>query len=234
MREYSQFAISDTHARGLRRESDRRVASRLATYRLSRKPDRFGPRVRSTHEALFSTLGPERVVLIERTKKLAMWAYCELNATGLYQLRGESVQRRDGGLATDVQNYPLLATPHFYERVIQGFKFEGHTLITTLIDVVRLLIAQVGWADGAPSDQWPTWDRHGNAWFALEYGLAAGDIPAYGEVVLRTIMPTASLHSARRADWESMRESGNLVSVLEPLPTNGYNPAVFNTRRTHT
>jgi hypothetical protein len=24
------------------------------------------------------------------------------------------------------------------------------------------------------------------------------------------------------------------VSVLEPLPTNGYNPAVFNTRRTHT
>ena len=127
-----------------------------------------------------------------------------------------------------------MATPHFYERVIQGFKFEGHTLITTLIDVVRLLIAQVGWADGAPSDQWPTWDRHGNAWFALEYGLAAGDIPAYGEVVLRTIMPTASLHSARRADWESMRESGNLVSVLEPLPTNGYNPAVFNTGRTHT
>jgi hypothetical protein len=76
MLDYSQFAISDTHARGLRRESDRRVASRLATYRLSRKPDRFGPRVRSTHEALFSTLGPERVVLIERTKKLAMWAYC--------------------------------------------------------------------------------------------------------------------------------------------------------------
>jgi hypothetical protein len=96
------------------------------------------------------------------------------------------------------------------------------------------LIAQVGWAEDVPSDQWPTWERHGNAWFALEYGLAAGDIPAYGEVVLRTIMPTASLHSARRADWESMRESGNLVSVLEPLTTNGYNPAVFNTRRTPT
>jgi hypothetical protein len=53
---------------------------------------------------------------------------------------------------------------------------------------------------------------------ALEYGLAAGDIPEYGEVVLRTIMPVASLHPAPLAVWEEMRASGRHVSVSTTRP----------------
>jgi hypothetical protein len=216
MFDYRQFAISDGHARGLRRESDRCIAERMASYKLARRPTRFGPRVRSIHESLLATLGPERVTLIESNKKRAMWAYCELDDTGLYRLRGESLERRGGQLINDVQNYPLIGTAHFYERLIQGFKFEGHTLITTMIDVVRLLLSEVGWVDEAPPEEWPWWGNCGSAWFALDYGLAAGDIPRFGDVVLRTIMPANSLNTVRRTDWETMRESGRLVSVLQP------------------
>jgi len=63
--------------------------------------------------------------------------------------------------------------------------------------LVRLLVDKVGIDDSKAVEQWLTWRRHGNAWFALEYGLVAGDIPRYGKVVLCTIIPLASLHSAR-------------------------------------
>ncbi|MFM7433329.1 MAG: hypothetical protein ACKO3O_07515, partial [Gammaproteobacteria bacterium] len=115
-------------------------------------------------------------------------------------------------------DFPLLATAHFYERLIQGLRFEGHTLITTFVDVARLLIEEVGIDDTKTDERWPTWQRYGNAWFALEYGLVAGDIPRYGEVVLRTIMPLASLHAARFSEWQAMRAAGRLVSVSSPQP----------------
>jgi hypothetical protein len=217
MLDYRQFAISDGHARGLRRESDRCIAERIATYKLLRQPTRFGPRVRTIHESLLATLGPERVMLIESTKKRAMWAYCEIDAEGRYRLRGESLEKRTGRLVNDVQQYPLIGTAHFYERLIQGFKFEGHTLITTMIDVIRMLLAEVGWVEETPVDEWPLWGNCGSAWFALDYGLAAGDIPRFGDVVLRTIIPANSLNTVRRADWESMRRRGQFVSVLHPL-----------------
>lgn len=168
------------------------------------------------HELLFGTLGPSRVMMVERTKKYAMWTCCELNAEGLYQLRGEALRKRDSEVLDESFEFPLLATPHFFERLIQGLRFEGHTLITTMIDVVRLLIDEVGIDENASEDCWPTWQRHGNAWFALEYGLAAGDIPRHGEVVLRTIIPAASLHPARRESWETMRSQGQHVSVSAP------------------
>ena len=218
MIELPNLAISDRHARGLRRHIERRIRDRQQSLKVERNPRKFGPRVRMVHDLLVSALGPGRVMMIEDTKKLAMWTCCELNDAGMYHLRGESLRKRSGDVLSEVQEYPLIATPHFFERLIQGFRLEGHTLITTMIDVIRLLMDQVGIDDTASEAQWPTWRRHGNAWFALEYGMAAGDIPEYGEVVLRTIMPVASLHPARLAFWEEMRASGRHVSVSTTLP----------------
>jgi hypothetical protein len=208
-----QFAISDRHARGLRRHIERRIRDRQQNLKVSRNPQKFGPRVRMVHDLLVAALGPGRVMMVEDSKKLAMWTCCELNADGMYQLRGESLRKRSGDILSEVQEYPLLATPHFFERLIQGFRLEGHTLITTMIDVIRLLMDEVGIDETASEGRWPTWRVHGNAWFALEYGLAAGDVPQYGEVVLRTIIPVASLHPARREAWEAMRSAGRPVSV---------------------
>lgn len=205
--------ISDRHARGLRRDLERQIRDRRSRYRLERRPRKFGPRVRMVHEFLFGTLGHGRVMMLEGNRKFAMWTCCELNPNGMYQLRGEALRKRPGEIINESYDFPLLATPHFFERLMQGLRYEGHTLITTMIDVVRLLIEEVGIDDRAPTDRWPSWQRSGNAWFALEYGLAAGDIPRHGDVVLRTIMPSMSLHSRRRADWEAMRASGQYVSV---------------------
>ena len=165
------------------------------------------------HEFLFDTLGHSRVMMIEGTRKFAMWGYCELNEHGVYQLHGHALKKRTSRVTSERYDFPLVATPHFFERLIQGLRFEGHTLITTMIDVVRLLIDQVGIDESAPPDQWPKWQRSGSAWFALDYGLAAGDIPNHGDVVLRTIIPAASLHPGRREDWEAMRASGRQVSI---------------------
>lgn len=205
--------ISDRHARGLRRDLERRIHDRRKHYRLERRPRKFGPRVRIVHEFLFDTLGHSRVMMIEGTRKFAMWGYCELNADGVYQLRGQALRKRTGEILSESYDFPLLATPHFFERLMQGLRFEGHTLITTMIDVVRLMIDQVGIDETAAPDQWPTWQRSGSAWFALDYGLAAGDIPNHGDVVLRTIIPATSLHSGRREEWETMLASGACVSI---------------------
>jgi len=219
MLDLPNHAISDRHARGLRRYSERRIRDRQENYRLDRRPRKFGPRVRMVHELLYGTLGPGRVMLLERNKRFAMWTICDLNDAGVYQLRGEILRKRDGEVIEETHQFPLLATPHFYERLIQGFRYEGHTLITTMVDVVRMLINEVGIDETAPAEHWPAWQRCGNIWFALEYGLAAGDLPRFGEVVLRTIMPTASLHSSRLEDWQSMRDSGRFVSVSTPAGT---------------
>lgn len=205
--------ISDRHACGLRRDLERRIRDRRARYKPERRPRKFGPRVRMVHEFLFDTLGHSRVMMIEGTRKFAMWGYCELNEHGVYQLQGHALKKRTSGVTSERYDFPLVATPHFFERLIQGLRFEGHTLITTMIDVVRLLIDQVGIDESAPPDQWPKWQRSGSAWFALDYGLAAGDIPDHGDVVLRTIIPAAGLHPGRREDWEAMRTSGQQVSI---------------------
>jgi|GEM_PF-2372253 len=60
---------------------------------------------------------------------------------------------------------------------------------------------------------------YSSAWFALDYGLAAGDIPNHGDVVLRTIIPTAGLHPGRREDWEAMRAAGQHVSISRLSPS---------------
>lgn len=222
MLELPSHAISDRHARGLRRDSERRIRDRRASYRLDRRPRKFGPRVRMVHELLYGTLGPGRVMLLESNKRFAMWTVCDLNPSGVYQLRGEVLRKRDGEVIEETHEFPVVATPHFYERLIQGFRYEGHTLITTMIEIVRLLMDEVGIDESAPEDRWPTWNRCGNAWFALDYGLAAGDIPRYGEVVLRTIMPVASLHRSRLEDWQAMRDAGRFVSVSAPwTPASG-------------
>lgn len=218
MLDLPNLAISDRHARGLRRDLERRIRDRRLSYRLERCPRKFGPRVRMVHELLYSTLGHERAMMIEGNKKFAMWVCSELNADGLYQLRGEALRKRNGEVLDESYDFPLLATPHFFERLIQGLRFEGHTLITTMVDVVRLMIDEVGIDEAASEEHWPTWQRHGNAWFALDYGMIAGDIPRYGEVVLRTIMPLGSLHSARYEEWETMRATGRHVSVSSPQP----------------
>lgn len=209
-------AISDRHARGLRRDLERRIRDRRSQYQAARRPLKFGPRVRMVHEFLFGTLGHGRVMMVEGNRRFAMWTCCDLNAHGMYQLRGEILRRRHHEVVNETRDFPLLATPHFFERLMQGLRYEGHTLITTLVDVVRLLVDEVGIDETAAADPWPAWRRYGNAWFALEYGLVAGDIPRFGDVVLRTIIPTGGLHTRRRQDWEAMRASGRLVSVCEP------------------
>ncbi|MFM7396346.1 MAG: hypothetical protein ACKO42_04445 [Gammaproteobacteria bacterium] len=216
MLELPDHPISDRHARGLRRDLERRIRERRRQYRLERRPRKFGPRVRMAHEFLFETLGHSRVMMIEGTRKFAMWACCELNDDGVYQLHGEALRKRPTGVVSERYDFPLLATPHFYERLLQGLRFEGHTLITTMVDVVRLLVDQVGIDETAPADEWPKWQRSGSAWFALDYGLAAGDIPNHGDVVLRTIIPAVALHPGRRDDWEAMRAAGSYVSVARP------------------
>jgi len=225
MLELPSHAISDRHARGLRRDSERRIRDRRQSYRLERRPRKFGPRVRMVHELLYGTLGPGRVMMIEGTKRFAMWTVCDLNSAGVYQLRGEILRKRGGEVIEETHEFPVVATPHFYERLIQGFRYEGHTLITTLIEIVRLLMSEVGIDDAAPTEHWPTWNRCGNVWFALDYGLAAGDIPRHGEVVLRTIMPIASLHRSRFEDWQAMRDAGRYVSVSAPsMPMQSADP----------
>jgi hypothetical protein len=154
-------------------------------------------------------------MMVEGTKRFAMWTVCELNEAGLYQLRGEIMRKKDREVIHETHDFPLLATAHFYDRLMQGFRFDGHTLITTLVDVVRLLIEEVGIDESSVPEKWPAWRSSGNVWFALDYGLAAGDIPLYGEVVLRTIMPRLGDKPASLLPTEYSAYSGRARRLAE-------------------
>jgi len=90
----SDHPISDRHVRGLRRDFEHRIRDRRNHYRLECRPRKFGPSVRVVLEFLFETLGNGRVMMIEGTRKFAMWGYCELNASGVYQLRSQKPPKR--------------------------------------------------------------------------------------------------------------------------------------------
>jgi hypothetical protein len=43
----------------------------------------------------------------------------------------------------------------------------------------------------------------------------AGDIPEFGDVLLRNVTPAARLDQRRREEWERIRQSGKVVVVRE-------------------
>jgi hypothetical protein len=50
----------------------------------------------------------------------------------------------------------------------------------------------------------------------LPHSLVAGDIPEFGDVVLRHVTPRSRLEQRRREEWERIRQSGKVIAVREP------------------
>jgi hypothetical protein len=202
--------------RVLHRDIERLVRQQLDEAKPAPRPARFRRRVRLTHDLLLRTLGPGQVIKVEESRRLAMWAYYELNRDGLYQMFGETLIRVGDEVATSMQAFPLLATPQFFERYTRSLAGHGPSLIGVMLEVVQALVGEVGYDRRAPKNRWPLWKQRGSAQFALPHSLVAGDIPEFGDVVLRNVTPSSRLEQRRREEWESIRQSGKVVSVREP------------------
>jgi hypothetical protein len=207
MLELPPSAQGHGQVRGLHRDIERLVRQQLDEVKPAPKPARFRRRVRLTHELLLRTLGPGQVMKVEESRRLAMWAYYELNRDGLYQMFGETMIRVGDEVATSMQAFPLLATPQFFERYTRSVAGHGPSLIGVMLEVVQALLGEVGYDRRAPTDRWPQ--------FALPHGLVAGDIPEFGDVLLRNVTPAARLDQRRREQWERIRQSGKVVVVRE-------------------
>jgi len=215
MLELPPSAQGHGRVRGLHRDIERLVRQQLDEVKPAPKPARFRRRVRLTHELLLRTLGPGQVMKVEESRRLAMWAYYELNRDGLYQMFGETMIRVGDEVATSMQAFPLLATPQFFERYTRSVAGQGPSLIGVMLEVVQALLGEVGYDRRAPKDRWPLWRQRGSAQFALPHGLVAGDIPEFGDVLLRNVTPAARLDQRRREEWERIRQSGKVVAVRE-------------------
>lgn len=216
MLELPPSAQGHGRVRGLHRDIERLVRQQLDEVKPAPKPARFRRRVRLTHELLLRTLGPGQVMKVEESRRLAMWAYYELNRDGLYQMFGETMIRVGDEVATSMQAFPLLATPQFFERYTRSVAGQGPSLIGVMLEVVQALLGEVGYDRRAPKDRWPLWRQHGSAQFALPHGLVAGDIPEFGDVLLRNVTPAARLDQRRREEWERLRQCGKVVAVRQP------------------
>ncbi|MBU3671023.1 MAG: hypothetical protein FGM43_00640 [Sinobacteraceae bacterium] len=207
---------SHGHSRVSQRDIERLVRQQLEQTKAAPRPARFRRRVRLTHELLLRTLGPGQVMKVEESRRLAMWAYYELNRDGLYQMFGETMIRVGDEVATSMQAFPLLATPQFFERYTRSLAGRGPSLIGVMLEVVQALLGEVGYDRRAPKNRWPLWSQHGSAQFALPHSLVSGDIPEFGDVVLRHVTPNSRLEPRRLEEWQSIRDSGKVVAVREP------------------
>lgn len=198
------------------RDIERLVRQQLDQTKPAPQPARFRRRVRLTHNLLLRTLGPGQVIKVEESRRLAMWAYYELNRDGLYQMFGETMIRVGDEVATSMQAFPLLATPQFFERYTRSLTGHGPSLIGVMLEVVQALLGEVGYDRRAPKNRWPLWKQRGSAQFALPHSLVAGDIPEFGDVVLRHVTPRSRLERQRREEWERIRQSGKVIAVREP------------------
>jgi hypothetical protein len=129
---------------------------------------------------------------------------------------GETLIRVGDEVATSMQAFPLLATPQFFERYTRNLAGRGPSLIGVMLEVVQALLGEVGYDRRAPKHRWPLWHQRGSAQFALPHSLIAGDIPEFGDVVLRNVTPSSRLEQRRREEWEGIRQSGKIVAVREP------------------
>ena len=215
MLELPPSAQGQGRIRGLHRDVERLVRQQLDEVKPAPRPARFRRRVRLTHELLMRTLGPGQVMKVEESRRLAMWAYYELNRDGQYQMFGETLIRVGDEVATSMQAFPLLATPQFFDRYTRHVAGQGPSLIGVMLEVVQALLGEVGYDRRAPKNRWPLWRQQGSAHFALPHSLVSGDIPEFGDVVLRNVTPTARLEQRRLEEWQSLRQSGKVVSVRE-------------------
>ncbi|MFM8518295.1 MAG: hypothetical protein ACKODA_10555 [Nevskiaceae bacterium] len=201
--------------RALHSDIERLVRQQLEEAQPAPRPARFRRRVRLTHDLLLRTLGPGQVMKVEESRRLAMWAHYELNRDGLYQMFGETMIRVGDEVATSMQAFPLLATPQFFERYTRNLAGHGPSLIGVMLEVVQALLGEVGYDRRAPKHRWPLWKQRGSAQFALAHSLVAGDIPEFGDVVLRNVTPRSLLEQRRREEWQRIRDGGKVVAVRE-------------------
>lgn len=216
-----ECSISDTHARGLRRAEDRWADHRQSTWEPSRKPKRFGPRVRQMHEELLATHGAGRVVMAPLEKKSAMWLYVERDETGNYLLIGHRLVRKSGRVTSGAGRMPITATPHCYERFIQGFLRDG----VEWVEIMTKTFEQVLTANshhhepGSPVFETARWVTPGNFKVWLRQGLAMVDVPEVGPVVMRTLVNADALIGPNRLLWEELAKDKTKARLCErPIP----------------
>lgn len=215
--------ITPTHARGLRRQHDRWVTRRLGSWDPPDMPRRFGPRVRAEHAQLCALFGADHVRRVDYDKRRTHLYFADSAAKGLYRLYASTVERRPDGVSGRCLEFPVAATGHAYERVIQGLARTGYHLIDVLHDVMTALLRDVGvqheaseWADGRP-----TWAQPGTARIWLPSGLALVVVPEKGDAMVRTVVAASALIGPNRTLWETLDRSENRVSfkraVMPPV-----------------
>ena len=197
-----QCPITASHAAGIRKSIERTTEERLLT--MTRRPvsPRYQICVRATRKRMLSLFGTVMSSEILGDKRRAAWVFVTKDASSNFTLNLLSVTKTNHGVRSVVQRLPVVATNHFFERLIQQHDGESPSLasvmVESLADAKHALIKAV--INGGPSQTC-------RIAIATDGGLILGEWADQRVYVLRTFI-SASRLIEKRPLWCALRRNG--------------------------
>ena len=197
-----QCPITNSHAAGIRKSIERRTEERLI--QLTRHPasPRYQICVRATRKRMLSLFGAVMSSEIICDKRRAAWVLVTKNDKSNYTLNLLSLAKTNHGVSSIIQRLPVVATNHFFERLIQQHDGESPSLasvmVESLADAKHALIKAV-----MSSGQSQTC----RIAIATNSGLILGEWAEQQVYVLRTFI-SASRLIEKRSLWCALRRNG--------------------------
>jgi hypothetical protein len=209
--------ITDSLARGLRKDADRRFTEALKRQVLSGQAKSMRGALKSMQKELFRIYGPGRVKCIRFEKKRACWMVIQHRGPGLGYGVGLNLKGRTATtFISEDTYYPVVLTEHFVERFLQTQKSAADSLVSVIEKVTQLLAPFYGPTKTSEELLFAHWTQSGSCWIATEKSLIIGEVPPIGEALLKTIIGVNALENPKRKAWEEIRRSDSKVS-FRPL-----------------
>lgn len=170
--------------------------------------------MRAVAADLKTTFGPDRCCRLIESKKKWTWFIIDGDGTDCYYLSSYSMWRTSTGVQDDLRQWPIAFTPHFIERHIQSTRHANDVLTWIALKVCEALGPLHQARTISDGRQRPYWKAIGNIWIAMPEYLLLGDMPEYGDVVLRTLIRAEALDRAKQSVWEQLRQAGCHAAVF--------------------
>ena len=197
-----QCPITASHAAGIRKSIERSIAERLL--KMTRRPvsPRYQICVRATRKRMLSLFGTAMSSEVIGDKRRAAWVFVTKDASSNFTLNLLSMTKTNHGVRSVVQRLPVVATNHFFERLIQQHDGESPSLASIMVESL---------ADAKHASIKAVMNRGQNRTcriaIATDGGLILGEWADQRVYVLRTFI-SASRLIEKRSLWCALRRNG--------------------------
>lgn len=160
--------------------------------------------------SLFGTVMSSEIV---GDKRRAAWVFVTKNENSNYTLNLLTLRKTNRGISPDLQRLPVVATNHFFERLIQQHDGQSPSLASVMVESMaeaRHALSKVFTSGGR--------SQTCRIAIATDDGLILGEWADQRVYVLRTFISTSRLIE-KRTLWDSLRRHGGFG--YEVNSTNG-------------